>query len=81
MTIVNMHEAKSQLSKLVAQAEAGEEIIIARDGRPAVRLTPVLARPTPAARALGAWRGQVWMSDDFDDPMPELEKAIYGKQE
>lgn len=81
MTVVNMHEAKSQLSKLVAQAEAGEEIIIARDGRPAVRLTPVLAEPTPAARALGAWRGQVWMSDDFDDPMPELEREIYGDQE
>ncbi len=74
-----MHEAKSQLSKLVARAEAGEEVVIARDGKPAVRLTPVEAGPTPAARALGAWCGQVWMSDDFDDPIPELERAIYGE--
>lgn len=73
-----MHEAKSQLSKLVARAEAGEEIVIARDGRPAVRLTPVSSeRETWTSRAAGMWRGQIWISDDFDEPMPDLETAIY----
>ena len=78
MTSVNMHEAKSQLSKLVARAEAGEDIIIARDGRPAVRLTPVVETDNWLRRIAGMWQGQIWMSDDFDEPMLDLEAAIYG---
>lgn len=74
-----MHEAKSQLSRLVARAEAGEDVVIARDGKPAVRLTPVRDdAETWTSRVLGSMRGQIWISDDFDDPMPELEAAIYG---
>lgn len=73
-----MHEAKTQLSKLVARAEAGEEVVIARDGRPAVRLTPVQEpEQTWAARIAGSLAGQIWMSEDFDDPMPEFEDAFY----
>lgn len=45
MTVVNMHEAKRQLCELVARAEAGEDVVIARDGKPAVRLTPVRDDP------------------------------------
>lgn len=81
MTVVNMHEAKSQLSKLVARAEAGEEVVIARDGKPAVRLTPVQPAENWAQRVAGTLKGQIWMSDDFDDPMPELEALIYGDDE
>lgn len=81
MAIVNMHEAKSQLSKLVARAEAGEDVVIARDGKPAVRLTPVQPGNSWARRVAGTLEGQIWMSDDFDDPMPELEAAIYGDDE
>ncbi len=83
MTMVNMHEAKTQLSKLVARAEAGEDVVIARDGRPAARLTAVVTGDdsTSGQRLLGAWKGQVEMSDNFDDPMPELEQAIYGDRE
>ncbi|MGI8537281.1 MAG: type II toxin-antitoxin system Phd/YefM family antitoxin [Mycobacteriales bacterium] len=77
MTVVNMHEAKSQLSRLVARAEAGEEVVIARDGRPAVRLTPVRAASTWACRVEGMWRGQVRISDDFDAPIPDFEAAFY----
>ncbi len=78
MTVVNMHEAKSQLSKLVARAEAGEDVVIARDGKPAVRLTPVRAeQATWTQRIEGALAGKIWISDDFDAPMPELEAAIY----
>jgi prevent-host-death family protein len=82
MTVVNMHEAKTQLSRLVARAEAGEDVVIARGGRPVVRLTPVLEQQdTWGRRVAGMWRGQTWMSDDFDDPMPELEAVIYGDEE
>lgn len=73
-----MHEAKTQLSKLVARAEAGEDVVIARDGRPAVRLTPIREQDTWPSRVAGMWKGQIWMSEDFDEPMPELEAAIYG---
>lgn len=61
--IVNMHEAKTTLSKLVEEAEAGEEILIARAGKPVVRLVPVQTRER---RKLGQWAGKVRMSADFD---------------
>jgi prevent-host-death family protein len=63
---VNMHEAKSDLSRLVERALRGEEVIIARAGVPVVRLVPVVGR---AKRKLGQWAGQVQMSDDFDAPL------------
>jgi prevent-host-death family protein len=64
--LVNMHEAKSNLSRLVEEAEAGEEIVLARAGKPVVRLVPirVLRR-----RKLGRWKGKVVMSKDFDAPL------------
>lgn len=65
--IVNMHEAKSTLSKLVEEAEAGEEIILARAGEPVVRLVPVRAAKQ---RTLGQWKGRVRMAEDFDAPLP-----------
>lgn len=63
----NMHEAKTQLSKLVAQAWEGHEIIITRDGKPVAELKPYNRGP----RVLGQARGKIWMSPDFDDPLPE----------
>lgn len=67
--IVNMHEAKSTLSRLVEAASAGEEIIIAKAGRHMVKLVPVTAE---AKRRLGGqWKGKVWMADDFDAPLPD----------
>jgi prevent-host-death family protein len=65
--IVNMHEAKSNLSRLVEEVEAGEEIVLARAGKPVARLVPI--RPS-ARRRLGRWKGKVQMSDDFDAPLP-----------
>lgn len=62
---VNVYEAKTQLSKLLEQVEAGHEIVIARNGRPVARLVP-LQRTRPD-RVPGAWAGQVWIADDFDD--------------
>ena len=66
--IVNMHEAKTTLSRLIELVESGEEVIIARAGQPVARLVPA-GESTP--RKLGAWKGQVWMADDFDAPLPE----------
>lgn len=65
---VNMHEAKTELSRLVERALRGEEVIIARAGIPVVRLVPVL---NPAKRKLGQWRGQLKMSDAFDEPLDD----------
>jgi prevent-host-death family protein len=62
--IINMHEAKSTLSRLVERALAGEEIVLARAGEPLVKLVPVTRRRTP--RQPGKWRGKVWIADDFD---------------
>jgi prevent-host-death family protein len=69
MKTVNIHEAKTHLSKLLARVLAGEEIIIAKAGKPVARLSPVLDASRP--RVLGRDQGQVTISDDFDAPLPE----------
>jgi prevent-host-death family protein len=66
---VNLYEAKTKLSQLVERAAAGEEIIIAKAGRPLARLVPLAKRITP--RPLGLLAGQVKIGADFDDPLPE----------
>ena len=71
--IVNMHEAKTTLSRLVEEAAAGEEILIARAGKPVARLVPVLREQ----RRLGLWKGKVRMSEDFDAPLPPEELAAW----
>ncbi|MGN6593433.1 MAG: type II toxin-antitoxin system Phd/YefM family antitoxin [Terriglobales bacterium] len=67
-TVFNVHEAKTHLSQLLARVENGETITIARTNRPVALLAPL-----PAPRQLGTARGQVWISDDFDAPDPDLE--------
>ncbi|HEY4007906.1 MAG TPA: type II toxin-antitoxin system Phd/YefM family antitoxin [Pseudonocardia sp.] len=71
---VNVYEAKSQLSKLLEQVENGDEIIIARNGKPVARLVPVQRRTSP--RVPGAWKGKGWIADDFDNPGGEYEEII-----
>lgn len=71
---VNIHQAKTHLSRLVERVEAGEEITLARAGRPVARLVPYRLRREP--RRLGIWKGQVWMSPDFDAPLPEIVEAF-----
>lgn len=65
---VNINEAKARLSNLVAQAERGEEVIIARANKPVARLVPV--RASSRGRRLGEAKGQVEMGSDFDE-LPE----------
>ena len=66
---VNVHEAKTHFSKLIARVERGEEIVIARAGHPVARLAPLHAKAE--GRVLGSARGQVWIGEDFDAPLPE----------
>jgi prevent-host-death family protein len=74
---VNLYEAKTNLSRLVERAAAGEEIVIAKAGRPLARLVPLAMRTTP--RPLGLYAGQVWIGDDFNDPLPDdIQKAFDG---
>ena len=61
---MNIHEAKTHFSRLVERVEAGEEILIARAGRPVARLVPLRARTAP--RRPGLWRGRVHIAPDFD---------------
>lgn len=75
---VNIHYAKTHLSKLIEQAENGEEVVLARNGKPAVRLTPVPARKKRSL--LGAGIGKIWISDDFNSPETnkEIEDLFYN---
>ncbi len=69
MTTVNMHEAKTHLSRLVDRAAEGEEIIIAKAGKPVARLVAVQKQDlTP--RPFGTMRGLIQIADDFDAPLP-----------
>ncbi len=69
-----MHEAKTNLSRLVKRAQAGEEIVISVSGRPAVRLVPVAEeRPRPQ---FGKYRDKIWIAPDFDE-MSEEELALW----
>lgn len=74
MDTVNMHEAKTHLSRLVERVEAGEEVVIARAGRPVARLVPFGRRTEP--RTPGAWRGLVRIAADFDATDDDLIEAF-----
>jgi prevent-host-death family protein len=76
--LVNMHEAKTNLSRLVDRAVAGEEIIIGKAGRPVARLVPYTAS---AQRAPGRWQGRVRMSPDFDRTPVDVIDAFEGVDE
>jgi len=65
---VNLYDAKTHLSKLVDEASAGAEIIIAKSGRAKARLVPL--EKSKEGRQPGGWEGRVWVSDDFDDELP-----------
>ena len=69
MTTVNVHEAKTQLSRLLERVLQGEEVVIARHGKPVARLVAVSERPE--RRVPGSARGRIVVSEDFDEPLPE----------
>jgi prevent-host-death family protein len=75
MAQVGMHEAKTKLSQLVERAEAGEDVVITRRGKPAARLVPVQA-PSGMAAVRGKYRGQIHIADDFDELPDDLAEAF-----
>ena len=72
---LNLYEAKTQLSTLVDEAAAGKEIIIAKNGKPMAKLVPFKQK---ALRKPGRFKGKIWISKDFDAPMPDVEDAFYN---
>ncbi|MHB1242912.1 MAG: type II toxin-antitoxin system Phd/YefM family antitoxin [Gaiellaceae bacterium] len=75
MTVVNMHEAKTNLSKLVQRAAAGEEIIVAKAGEPVAKIV-AYSEPPKKPRVPGSLKGQIWMAPDFDEIPEEFEEYI-----
>ena len=73
VVVVNLYDAKTQLSALVDRAAAGQEIVIAKNGKPMAKLVPYRERPQ---RKPGRFKGKIWMSDDFDAPMPDVADAF-----
>lgn len=71
---VNVHEAKTHLSRLLARVEAGERIVIARAGHPIAELTPITHVRPP--RVPGMDRARVVIHDNFDDPLPDFEEYV-----
>jgi prevent-host-death family protein len=76
MKMVNIHEAKTHLSRLVEEAADGKEIVIAKAGRPRARLVPYQNERKP--RVPGRLKGQIVMADNFDDPLPDEMLRAFG---
>jgi prevent-host-death family protein len=74
--MVNIHEAKTNFSRLVERAEHGEEVVIGRAGKPVARLVPY--RESRAPRTPGGWEGRVSIAPDFDDLPPDIDAAFRG---
>ncbi len=77
MATFTVHQAKTNLSKLIEQAEKGEEVIIARGDKPAVKLVPVLVPQKHPKRVFGAYKGLATVTDAFFEPLPDDELAAW----
>lgn len=77
--MVNVHEAKTNLSRLLERVQAGEEIVIARAGTPVAKLVPHV--PARKPRQLGSLKGKIWMADDWDsdETNEEIARFFYGE--
>lgn len=75
MQTINIHEAKTHLSRLLEQVAGGEEIVIAKAGKPVARLVPLEA--IPKKRQLGLLKGKLNVLDDFDAPLTDAESALF----
>ena len=79
MKTINIHEAKTHLSRLIEEATSGEDIVIAKAGKPMVRLVPIASLEGP--RPMGLLAGQVRETDDWWGPDPEIEARFYRDEE
>jgi len=75
MLTVNTHEAKTQLSRLLARVKSGEEIVIAKSGKAVAKLVPI--KRSTVKRKPGIDQGKAWIADDFDAPLPEELQAYF----
>jgi prevent-host-death family protein len=75
--VVNMHQAKSSLSRLVERALAGEEVVIARNGQPLVQLVPIGKKREP--RVPGRYKDKIWIAPDCFEPISEAELDLWEK--
>ena len=76
MKTVNLHAAKTHLSRLVDEAVDGQEIVIAKAGTPMVRLVPVATKRRRTG--FGDMKGRIWIADDFDAPLPDHVLRLFG---
>ena len=76
MPMVNVGEAKTNLSRLLAQVEAGEDVVIARNGKPVARLVRFQRQGRPQ---FGSWKGRIVLDDGFFDPFPEEELSAWDR--
>lgn len=74
MATVNVHQAKTHLSRLLLRVEGGDEVVIARNGAPVARLVPYRKK---GKRQFGALKGRLTVADSFFDPLPEAELAAW----
>lgn len=73
---INVYQAKTHFSELLERAAAGEEIVIAKAGRPIAMLGPLPNKPPK--RVPGRGKGRIWAAPDFDAPDPEIDRLFYG---
>lgn len=80
MTVVTIHYAKTNLSRLLAEVEAGGEVIIARGKTPVAKLVATPAEPVKPKRQAGMWKGRIGFgfSESFFDPLPDDELALWN---
>ncbi|MBO9559603.1 MAG: type II toxin-antitoxin system prevent-host-death family antitoxin [Caulobacter sp.] len=80
MTVVTIHYAKTNLSRLLAEVEAGGEVVIARGKTPVARIVPEPAEAPKPKRQAGMWKGRVGFgfSDSFFDPLPDYDLALWN---
>jgi prevent-host-death family protein len=74
---INIHEAKTHLSRIIEEVANGAEVIIAKAGEPMARLIPIAAKPRP--KNLGLLRGKIKVPDDFNSPVPEVIADFEGR--
>jgi prevent-host-death family protein len=74
---VNIHEEKTHLSRLLERVSMGEEVVIAKAGKPVAKLVPIGARPKK--RVLGSAKGEFTVPDDFNDPLPKEIEDLFWK--
>ncbi len=78
MQIVNTHDAKTYLSKLLVQVQAGHEVVIGKAGKPVAKLVPYIS--VQKKRKPGLLKGKVWISPNFTDEDPGINELFYGKE-